>query len=123
MIRRCNAGSSAGNHLATHKLAVIFAQCTWQRLVSRIAHIGTSSPLPAVTKELGNTISVCRCWMQTPYLKQISVPRRLASNEFPFGLCGESAATPARECIGFEETYMAYAGYQAARKARAAPSA
>ena len=58
MIRGCDARPSAQNHLAGHKLAVVFAQRSREGLVSRIAGVGAGRPFPTVTEELVDAFTV-----------------------------------------------------------------
>ena len=62
----CDARPAAQNHLAGHKLAVVFAQRPGKGLVSRIAGVSAGCPVPAVPKELLDPRALRLGWMQPP---------------------------------------------------------
>src|SRR5580658_3570308 len=108
MTRRRNAGSSTQNHLARHKLAVVFAEGPRQWFVTRIARVSAGGPLPAVAEELVKAIAGCNCGMESAGVEQVPVNRTDSRDVFPFRFCRKAAASPACEGIGLKQTHVAY---------------
>jgi len=103
-----DAGSSTQNHLAGHKLAVIFVQGARNGLVTRITRVGACCPLPAVPEELVKATAGRNCGMSPSGVEQVPVDRTSIRRKFPFRFVRKAAASPARERIGLKKAHVAY---------------
>ena len=112
MTRGCDTGSSTQNHLAGHKLAVVFAERTRKGLVTWVTRVGACCPLPRVPEELVDAIAGRDCGMQSPALEQVPVNRTSIRGKFPFRFVRKAAASPARERIGLKKAHVAYGRIQ-----------
>ena len=116
MGRRSDARPPAQNHLAGHELAVVFAERTRQRLVSRITGVGARCPFPAIAEQLLNTRTSRRSGMESSRLEQVSLDHCLARDVFPFCLGRKSATFPTCKRVSLEATYVAHGCVKQCRK-------
>src|SRR5215467_3423181 len=85
------ARSAAQNELIAHKLAVIFAQLSGQRLITWIRRIRALRPLPNIAVELLRNASAGfgGDWVESIVLDEIAAHRRASRRNLPLGLGGQ----------------------------------
>src|ERR1700676_179251 len=105
--RRRSARSPAQHQLIAHELAVIFSNQSLSGLKSGICDVRTRSPLPYVSEDLLQSISLGGLWVKNVILEESTlrwIPRR---GNFPLFFQRQSGTRPARVCVRLVKTHVA----------------
>ena len=108
MARRRDTGASPENHLARHKLAVVFTECARWRDITWISGVGARCPVPAISEELVDAGPLSTNQGAAFLFPGNFLLPGFRSGKLPLLLGGQTAATPFCEGVRLEIAHVAH---------------